>query len=264
MGNGIKLFLSAFFSFSALILAIVACAGSTRNYVPINRIFAAQVDISALNRYVTFPQSDEAWQSSSDGLPSYINIGLWSYCVTDSDKNVERCTSPRAIQQFNLRSFLYDNIEDDELGEAGSSSDISISQFLENNRHFYDALLKCMFITLLIGICLTFLHFIVNILRWLIHARLLNFIGGILAFFAFISLLVSAATGTASLVYLKREYFDKDDTWGVGLSLGRNFWAILWASVVSSLLCFILWCMVRSKRRVTYVSQAPIEEKPLI
>lgn len=278
MGNGIKLFLGALFALSALILAIVACAGSTKNYVPLNKIYVARVDLSSANLAVLLPGSSYP-SGTVNSIPQYINVGLWSYCAVEADGDVQWCSSPRAILDYDLQDFIYSSIQheqhddrnddddddddDDDGGLNGvslSESDISVP-VLESMGKFR-GLVKCMFITLIIGIVITFLNLVTNLLRWIIHVRFLKWVGTLLSFLGFTALLVSAGTGTGAYVWLKRELFDKDDTWAISMKLGATFFGLLWGAVVAALLNLIAWCSVRSRPKLAYA--LPVEKMPLM
>ena len=121
-----------------------------------------------------------------------------------------------------------------------------------------------MFITLLIGIVLSFLNTIVCIVRWIIHFRFIQVIGIFISFLSFASLLVSASSCVAALVIIYR-ILDDNDSYGIKLNYGRIYLGIVWGGVLAALFNFITWCLVRSSRRpqVIYTSE-PFEKKPLI
>lgn len=261
MSNVITLFFTAFFSFSAFILAIIGCAGSTKNYYPINHIYTSQIDLTQVSISSIISSSTVAEVS----FPGYINLGLWSYCLENDNHSVTSCTSPKGIQNFNLKELLYDNIEDNSvLQTLDSASSILLPEKFQDKLKYFNALIKCMFITLLIGIVLSFLNTIVCIIRWIIHLKFVQVIGGILSFFSFVSLLVSAASTVSILVIINRILND-NDTYGIKLNFGQVYLGLIWGAVVAALLNFITWCSVRSVRRpqVVYMSE-PIEKKPLI
>ncbi|GAV52570.1 hypothetical protein ZYGR_0AG05610 [Zygosaccharomyces rouxii] len=262
MINASALFFTALLSFSALILAIVACAGSTTNYNPINKIFVAQLNLKNINAEKVFSKV------SSDNelkIPAFINIGLWSYCVANSDGAVKYCTSPNGIQQFDLKKMLTDSIDNNKVANmADSIAKIILPDSLQDKMGYYNNLVKCMFITLLIGICALFLDLVVNIVRWIVHARLLNWFGRFLASIAFTSLIISAGTSTGTYVYIRHLLKEDYDDYGIKLSLGRVFLALIWATVGAALFNSILWGIVRSRRRYYPGSPMPSEEKPLI
>ncbi|SCW01851.1 LAFE_0E08658g1_1 [Lachancea fermentati] len=265
MANFCALVTTAFLSFAALILAIVACAGSTSNYDPINKIYAAQLDLSDLNVDAVLANVSSSASSlslSSLGLPSYINVGLWSYCLADASGDVTNCTSPSGIQQFNLRNLLYDNIDNNQVLELiDSVSQLVLPEKLQDNLKYYNDLVKCMFITLIIGIVASFINFALNIVRWLLHFLVITWFARFFSLVAFLSLIISAGTSTGTYVYIKHVLSDNYDDYGISLDLGRNFYALLWASVAAALLNLITWFAVRSKR---YAYVQPIEEKPLV
>lgn len=263
MGNGCALFSTAFLSFAALVLAIVACAGSTKNYNPINKIFEAQLDLSNMQVSTVLSSASSSGTSlDALGLPSYINLGLWSYCIADSSGEVSSCTSPSGIQDFNLKNMLYDNIENNQVAELVSSvAELAIPDSLQSNLTHYNNLIKCTFITLIIGIVVSFLNFAVNVLRWVVHLSLITWLGRFFSLIAFLSLGVSAGTSTGTYVYIRRLLSSSYDEYGIRLNLGRNFYAILWASVAAALLNLIVWSTVRSRR---YARVVPVEEKPLM
>ena len=204
MRNFFTLFFAAIFSLGALILAIIACAGSTKNYSPINKIYCAELDLSQMKVSKVFPSLTSVTLSSL-GLPAYINIGLWSYCIEDSSRNIQSCSSPNGIQKFNLTSLVYDNIEKNEALELiDSVADIVLPEKLRSKMTYYNNLVKCMFITILIGIVLTFVNLAFNILRCVLHIRPLAWGGAFFSFFAFVALLVSIGSclGTYSYICL--------------------------------------------------------------
>ncbi|GCE98696.1 hypothetical protein ZYGM_002946 [Zygosaccharomyces mellis] len=262
--NASALFFTALLSFSALILAIVACAGSTSNYNPINKIFVAQLNLKNLNIEKVFGQVSGGKDSKLE-LPAFINIGLWSYCVADGGGSVKSCTSPSGIQKFNLEQMLTKNVDDNKaLNMIDSMAKLVLPENLQDKMGYYNNLVKCTFITLLIGICLLFLDLVVNIVRWIIHARLLNWIGRFLASIAFTSLIISAGTSTGTYVYIRHLLGESYDDYGIKLSLGRVFLALIWAAVGSALFNSILWGIVRARRGYYSGSPMPSEEKPLI
>lgn len=266
MINASVLSLTALLSFSALILAIVACAGSTSNYNPINKIFVAQLNLKNLDtNKILSKASGSSSDFSSSSLPSYINIGLWSYCVANDKGSVTHCTSPSGIQQFDLKKMLTDSTKNNEVSHmADSLANAMMPRSLQDKMGYYNGLVKCMFITLLIGICALFLDLVVNVVRWIVHVRLLNWFGRILASLAFTSLVISAGTSTGTYVYIRHLLNESYDDYGIKLSLGRIFLALLWAAVGGALLNNILWGVVRVRRRYYPGSPMPSEEKPLM
>lgn len=261
--NASALFFTALLSFSALILAIVACAGSTSNYNPINKIFVAQLNLKNLNTEKVFGQV--SGEDSKLELPAFINIGLWSYCVADGSGSVKSCTSPSGIQKFNLKEMLTKNVDDNKVvNMIDSMAKVVLPENLQDKMGYYNNLVKCTFITLLIAICLLFLDLVVNIVRWIIHARLLNWIGRFLASIAFTSLIISAGTSTGTYVYIRHLLGETYDDYGIKLSLGRVFLALIWAAVGAALFNSILWGIVRARRGYYSGSPMPSEEKPLI
>lgn len=260
MYNAPILFFSALVSFSALILAIVACAGSTSNYNPINKIFVAQLDLTDIDVSTVFSNS------SSVDVPAYINVGMWSYCTADNSGSVTNCTSPNGIQQFNLKEMLLDSVDDNEVSEmADSLASVALPSSLQKDMGYYNNLVKCMFITLIIAICAIFLDLVVNIVRWIIHLRFLNWVGRFLASIAFASFVISAGTSTGTYVYIRHLLNKNYDDYGINLSLGRVFLALIWAAVGGALLNSFLWGFVRVNRRY-YPGGPPtaLEEKPLM
>ncbi|CEP61597.1 Pun1p LALA0_S03e06502g [Lachancea lanzarotensis] len=263
MVNCISLFCAAFLSFAALILACVACAGSTKNYYPINNIFEAQLDLSKLDVTKVLPELPQSLSSFDTlGLPSYVNVGLWSYCVADSAKKVTSCTSPSGIQQFDLQQVIKDNIDNNQVAQLISSlAQIALPEKLQDNMTYYNNLVKCSFITLLIGIIASGLNIIANLLRWVLHFAFVTWVSRFLSVIAFLGLIVSAGTSTGTYVYIKNALQSNYDTYGVKMSLGLNFYAVLWASVAAALLNLIFLSAVKSRR---YSYMRPIEEKPLV
>lgn len=262
MANCFSLFATALLSFAALILAIVACAGSTKNYDPINKIYAAQIDISNIKLSTVLPAVSSSTSLDQLGLPSYFNIGLWSYCLADSSKTVTSCTSPSGIQKFNLKELLYDNVENNKVNELiDSIADIALPDQLQDKMSYYNNLVKCMFITLIIGIVLTFVNLVINILRWFFHFAIVTWLGRLFSLLGFLSLAISAGTSTGTYVYIRNILKDNSSEYGISLSLGRVFYGILWGSVLGCLLNLLMWASVRNRR---YARVVPIEEKPLV
>lgn len=266
MSNGFNLFLSAFCTFSVVVLAAIACVGSTANYNPINKIFVAQLDLRNIQIPNVFPSSGAPSSSISQlGLPNYFNIGLWSYCSQASNGTVMSCTKPSGIQNFDLRTMLFDNINNNQVAQlVDNLADIILPEDLQNRMAMYNNVVKTTFITILIGICVSFLALIVNLIRWIIHARFVNWIGRFSSFIGFLSLLISGATSLGCYLYVRRLLNQNYGDTGIRLSVGSVFQGIMWGSIFSALLGFILWCSVRSQRSVAYVSRVPMEEKPLI
>lgn len=211
--------------------------------------------------------ASSAISSVTSAVPSYINLGLWSYCTLDSSKKVVSCTSPKGIQKFNLNSLIYDNIEDNQvLSLLDSISSLVLPSNLQDKMTYYNDLVKCMFITILIGIVVTFLNLVVNLIRWVLHLRLLNWIGIFFSLIGFLSLLISVGTGMGTYIYISHLLKDDYDQYGISLSLGRNYLGILWGSVAAALLNLLLWQTVRyDYGRTKYVyATNPIDEKPLL
>lgn len=265
MGNTFRLFFAAVMSFAAMILAIVACAGSTKNYNPINKIFCAQVDLTKLSTSTVFPKLGSSSASlTSMGLPAYINLGLWSYCVANSNGKVDSCTSPHGIQEFNLRSILLDNIDNNQVTNLiDTVAEIVLPKSLDTKIGYYNDLVKCMFITLLIGIAVTFVNLCVNIIRWILHFRIITWFGGLLSFIGFVSLLLSAATNLGTYVYIRHVLNSNYSEYGIRMNLGRNYIALTWAAVGGCLINLLLWMTVRTKN-IIYAPNSFVEKRPLI
>ena len=251
MSNALALFFTALFSFAALILSCIACAGSTKNYYPLNHIYTSQVDLTKVSISDVISSSTVAEIS----FPGYINIGLWSYCIETANKSVTSCTSPKGIQNFNLKELLADNINDNSMLSTLDSASVLLPQSIQDKMPYFNDLIKCMFITILIGIVLSFLNTVVCIIRWIIHAKFVQVIGGMLSFFAFLALLISAGCCVSALVIISR-ILDKNDTYGIKLNFGQTYLGLVWGGVVAAFLNFITWCCVRSVRRpqVAYMS----------
>jgi len=249
-----------FFSFAALILACVACAGSTKNYTPINLIYVAQINLSKMDLTKVIPDISSSLELSSV-LPSYFNIGLWSYCIENSAKKVTSCTSPDGIEKFNLKSLLYDNIQDNNvLSLIDSVASLILPDKLEKDMTYYNDMAKCMFITIIIGICLSFVSLVFSFCRSVFHLRLITFFGGFIAFLAFLSLLISVGTSMATYIYIRHILSDNYGDYGISLTLGKSYLGVLWGAVVAAFFNFFCWCFVRATPRVMYV-QPPMMEK---
>ncbi|SMN22700.1 similar to Saccharomyces cerevisiae YLR414C PUN1 Plasma membrane protein with a role in cell wall integrity [Maudiozyma saulgeensis] len=260
MSNRFTLFCTMILSFAALILSCIACAGSTKNYTPINNIYVAQINLSDMDLTKVIPAISSSLELSSV-LPSYFNIGLWSYCIEDSTKKVTSCTSPDGIEKFNLKSLLYDNIQDNNvLSLIDSVASLILPDKLEDDMTYYNDLAKCMFITIIIGICLSFVCLVLSFCRSIFHLRVVTFIGGFFAFFAFVSLLISVGTSMATYLYIRHILSDNYSDYGISLSLGKTYLGLLWGAVAAALINFICWCFVRATPRVMYV-QTPMMEK---
>ncbi|CAL9733715.1 protein Pun1p [Monosporozyma servazzii] len=261
MSNAVALLFTAFFSASALILSVIACAGSTKNYYPLNHIYTSQVDLTGVSISKVISSSTVL----EINFPGYINIGLWSYCIETANKSVTSCTSPKGIQTFNLKELLYDNINDNSVLSTLDSASILLPQKIQDKMTYFNALIKCMFITILIGIVLSFLSTVVCIIRWCIHVKFVQVIGCLLSFLAFLSLLISAGCCVSALVIISRILDDNIDTYGIKFNFGHVYLGLVWGGVVAALLTFVTWCSVKSVRRpqVMYMSES-IERKPLI
>lgn len=261
MRNFFAIIFALFFALASIVLACIACAGSTKNYYPINQIFCAQLDLSQISVSSVFPDVGSV-DLSQLGLPEYINIGLWSYCVGSSQNTVTSCTSPGGIQTFNLKDILKDNIENNQIVSlVDNVASIVLPQELQDKMGYYNALVRCMFITLIIGIVLTFLNLVVNVLRWFLHFSFVNVIGGLLAFLSFATLLISVGTNMGTYIFIRHVLNKNYSDYGIHLSLGRKFLALLWAAVVAALLNIFAWIFVRQRKKVVYVHQ-PYNEKP--
>lgn len=260
MRNFVALILALFFALASLVLACIACAGSTKNYYPINQIFCAQLDLSNLDIATVIPAAS-SFSISDLGLPKFINIGLWSYCVASSSTDVTSCTSPNGIQTFNLKNLLKDNIENNQVLQlVDDVAKIVLPQQLQDKLVYYNNLVKCMFITLIIGIVLTFLNLVINVLRWFLHFSFVNFVGGFVCFLSFASLLISVGTNMGTYIYIRHILNKNYSDYGIHLSLGRKFLALLWAAVVAALLNLFCWMIVRQRKKVVYVHQ-PYNDK---
>lgn len=273
MSNAFRLFLVAFFSLSALVLSCIACAGSTKNYYPLNHIYAGQIDLTNLNvGSIISTATDtsnlnlDGLTAASIGLPSFINTGLWSYCIGNANGTITNCTSPHGIQKFNLKEMLYDNIEDNEiLDVVESAAEIVLPDNLKDKISYVDTVIKCWFITLIIAIALSFVSLVFCILRWVIHTVVLNWIGCFFSFFCMAAFVVSMGAYTAAYIILRTKLNETYDEYGIKLSLGTIFLALGWSAFAASLLNFMCWCSVRSVRSAqrVYVSDS-IEKKPLM
>lgn len=248
---------------ASLVLAVLACFGSYKNEFPLNDIYAAQLNLSGFDVESLLNLSTNVTDSSlglSD-TPSYINLGLWSYCTLDSSKTITQCTSQSGMNTFNLQDTL-ENIFSSSIVEEiiseifGSSVPSDISSYTSS----YNALLKCMCICLAIGIGLTCLCFVAFIVRMILHLTFVNVAGRVISLLAFISIAVSASTGTAAYVIIRRVLNDNVEDYGISLTLGKNFYGLLWGSVASSLLTFVLWCLTRQRTKVVYVQPSSDEK----
>ncbi|CCK69061.1 Pun1p KNAG_0B06320 [Huiozyma naganishii CBS 8797] len=264
MSNVFRLLFTAIFALAALVLAIVACAGSTKNYYPINQIYVAQLSLKEAALSALIPTLASVTNSEVQ-LPSAINLGLWSYCLESSSGSIESCTSPKGIQQFNLKDMIYDNIENNTLLQALDASAVVLPTSVQDKLTYINNIIKCTFITLLIGIALTFLNLVFCLIRWIIHIRVFKWLGVFCSFFGFISLLISMGCATGVFVFVKHT-LDKDySQYGIELNLGRNFMGIAWGAVAAALFNLITWLSVRSANRARVVyAQDPLEKKPFM
>lgn len=263
--NFLKVLASFVITAASLILAIFACFGSTQNSTPLNQIYVAQIDISNISFSTVLgadlPQSTVI-SLDALGVPSYFNLGVWSYCLANSEKQITSCTKPAGIEQFDLEKLLKDNVENNQVTELiDQVISLALPDELDDKMSYYNALIKCMSITLVIGIALLGLNIIVNILRWILHFTFVNVIGRILSILSFISLGISAGTATATYVVIKNILSDNYSQYGIKLSLGRNFYALLWASVAGCLINFILWILTRQRRKAQVIMQPVPTEK---
>lgn len=273
MSNALRLLLVFFFSLAALVLSCISCAGSTKNYYPLNHIYAGQIDLTNLKVNSILQNVTGATDldlngvtPASIGLPSFINTGLWSYCLGNANGTITNCTSPRGIQKFNLKEMLYDNIEDNQiLSIVKSAAEVVLPDNLKDKISYIDTVIKCWFITILIGIVLSFVSLAICVLRWVIHTVVLNWIGCFFSFFCMAAFVVSMATYTAAYILLRTKLNNSYDEYGIKLSLGTVFLALGWSAFAASLLNFMCWCSVRAVRspQRVYVSDS-FEKKPLI
>ncbi|EDO18698.1 hypothetical protein Kpol_1055p55 [Vanderwaltozyma polyspora DSM 70294] len=263
MANRFRLFVAALISFTTFIIAIIGCAGSTSNYNPINKIYVAQLNLRKIKQDTVFDKISQ--DIGTDILPGYINIGLWSYCTSSTDsKHVEKCTSPHGIQQFDLQTLLGDSVNNNQATKLIESiEDIIIPDKLEDKKGYYNNLAKCMFITLIIGICLMFINFVVIIFRFLVDSVFFTVLGIFFSATAFVSLLISGGTSVGTYVYIKHQLSQNYDEFGISLDLGRDYYCLIWGAILGSLLNFMIWCTVRSKPR-GYVTRSAAPEKRII
>ncbi|CDO92132.1 unnamed protein product [Kluyveromyces dobzhanskii CBS 2104] len=250
---------------ASLVLAIFACFGSISKGAPLDKIYVAQLDITGVNISSvlgTTISTSSVPSFDSLGIPSYLNLGLWSYCIAGSNQTVTSCTKPSGIEQFNLKTMLEDNIDNNQVSELVSSViSIVVPEKLSDKMSYYNALIKCMCITLVVGIALLALTVIVNVLRWVLHFTFVNVIGRILSILSFISIGISAGTGTATYVVIRNILSDNYSEYGIKLSLGRKFYALIWASVAGCLINFILWILTRQRRKAQVIMQPVPTEK---
>ncbi|KAG0672365.1 hypothetical protein C6P45_003049 [Maudiozyma exigua] len=160
----------------------------------------------------------------SSVLPSYFNIGLWSYCIEDSAKKVTSCTSPHGIEKFNLKNLLYDNIQDNEvLSLIDSVASLILPDKLEQDMTYYNDM-----------------------------AKLLSFCR------------ISVGTSMATYIYISHILKDNYSDYGISLTLGRTYLGILWGGVVAAFFNFFCWCFIRSTPRVMYVQQPMMEKREML
>ena len=156
---------------------------------------------------------------------------------------------------------MKDNIDDNQVSALVSNVlNLALPQDLSDKMGLYNSLIKCMGITLVIGIILLALNLIVNVLRWILHFSFVNWAGRLLAILSFISMGISAGTSTATYVIIKNILSDSYSEYGIKLSLGRNFFALLWASVAGCLINFLLWVITRQRQRAVIMQPIPTEK----
>ena len=264
MGNAFALTCAVFCSIATVILCSLACAGSTKNVFPLREIFVVQISLSHATLSKILPSVSEDLLSSSI-LPTYFNVGLWSYCIADTEKVVQSCTSPSGIQKFNLQSMLYDNIKDNKVLETiDEISKVILPEKLETKINYYNDLVRCMFTTILIGIVLSFVSFVFSVMRSLIHVKLFKWLGTFFSFFAFCCLLISVGTTLGTYLYINRILNANYDEYGIMLRFGRKYMGIMWGGILASLLDLVSWWSVRSSipvQQVAYVEVEPDFEK---
>lgn len=267
--NVLTLFGSFFITLFSFILAILVCFGSTTNDSPLNRIYAAQLDISNINfstlLNIDIPKSGIPSLDNLD-VPSYFNLGIWSYCMANSEKKIYQCTKPAGIRDFDLQRLLEDNFDNNEVTQlVGSIIQMAIPKDLKDDMDLYNSLMRCMAVTLVIGIALMGLAVIVNVIRWLVHRPFINLVGRVLALLSFLSMGISAGTSTGTYVLIKNILKDNYKEYGIKLTLGRNFYALLWASVVGCLANFVFWIFTRQNNNRPFLMRqlptAPIVEE---
>ena len=264
MGNAFTLTCVVFFSIATVILSALACAGSTKKVFPLKEIFVVQISLSHAALSKILPSISEDLLSNSV-LPTYFNIGLWSYCIANAQKTVQSCTSPAGIQTFNLQSMLYDNIKDNKVLEIiDELSKVILPEKLETKVGYFNHLMRCMFATIIVGIVLSFVSFVFSLLRSLFHVRFFKWMGTFFSFAGFCCLLISVGITLGTFVYVSRILNDNYDEYGIRLHFGKTYMGLIWGGILASLLGLMSWWSVRGPlpvQHVTYVEVEPDLEK---
>ncbi|CCH62148.1 hypothetical protein TBLA_0G02060 [Henningerozyma blattae CBS 6284] len=240
MANTFRLLLAGLFTFCAMILAAISCAGSTSAYVPIDRIYTSQISLKNLEQAVIFPNIKD--NSIFNNLPSYVNVGLWSFCEADANAKVTKCKTQSGIQTFNLQQVLFELIDSPELT---SYADVLLPQKLQDKKGYYNRLVTCMFVCTLLGVLISFLALIINIVRLCAQTRVLTWLGRFLSLCAFFAILIAAATSSGTYIYIRQILNKNAAEYGIRMRLGGVFYGLIWGACGSSLLALIFWGSVR-------------------
>ncbi|KAL6943085.1 hypothetical protein ACO0RG_002069 [Hanseniaspora osmophila] len=267
------LFLALFFNIAAFVLGIFALLGSTYNSEPLNKIYAAQLNLKNMSLEKVFPtvasqlSSSSSLTLSSFGLPSYINFGLWSYCTGNTTNTVYYCSKPNGIQNLNFNQILEDQITNTEvLSLIDSLADILLPSSFSNDINTFNKLAKAMFLCLIIAVVLLAIQMIITIVKIIFCWFPSTFkiftlwILRVIAFLSFIGVAISAAISTAVYSVAKKQINNNSSDYGLELSMRPAFYGIIWGAVVASFINLLLVCLFcRLRDNKYYQSQQEIQ-----
>lgn len=215
-------------SLLACLLSILACVGSTSLQLFIQDVNFIRLDLSNVDPGALFP-SVVTLTREALGIKKVYTLGMWGYC--SGDDGLTYCSPPKAAFQVDLKAILTADLA---VALKPIADTITLPSEITSKQSMFNALSKAVFITCIIGLVLSLVTALFIFLSMCCGGMCLS---GLSASVAFISLAISAGGATGLYLVVKKAFNDSD--LGVVATLGTPFYALIWCSVVCSLLCWI-------------------------
>lgn len=247
-------FILAIGSFALLLTANVATIGKNTAR---SEIFLIGLNMNKLNSIRLLPQLSISHASTELGFASNYVFGLYGYCRGDSELNTQTvesvfetnglqnawCSEPKAAYYINPVDFVVDEInQHNKLGLKISKSDIVLPGGLQNKIDTIKNVSLLMYITSIISIAASLCSVAFYLLCVFCGGTFFSFLSQSIAF---ITSVLFAGSATGIYKYVRDQFNNNFDEFGIQAVLSYKFLAIAWVGSALSLLT-LLFMILRS------------------
>lgn len=241
-------FVLAIGSFALLLTANVATIGkNTAN----SEIFLIGLNMNKLNSVELLPQLSVSHAAAELGFASNYVFGLYGYCRGDSELDTQTvesifddnslknawCSKPKAAYYINPVEFVVDEVNNhNTLGLKISKDDIALPGDLQDKIGTIKRVSYLMYITSIISIAASLVSIALYLLCICCGGTFLSLLAQSIAF---ITSVLFAGSATGIYTFVRNQFNNHFDQFGIKAVLSYRFLAIAWVGAGLSLLTLI-------------------------